>query len=211
MACTGLRNCHASRKTFAGLAAVTFAALSSPLAAQTTGDEVSCSGSIPNGWAYVAHAFEGRFLHIIWTGPEGQTRVSALTFIAANADDNPVFGGTLQDTIIVTLVDMSGGAPASGTEVVVHSEQYGWFPGTCQSLGNVTPYGVLSTEVVRQNLLGTRDTTATNWLRRNDFALVGTVSQSGDVRVETWQQDPSYRVDVIYSGSIVSDVVALVP
>ncbi len=187
------------------------AVLAPPVAAQSAGDEVSCSGALPDDWTYAAHAVDGRFLHIIWTGPAGQTRVSPMSYLSTNADGSPVFGGTLQDTIIVTLVDASGGAPATGTEIVIHSEQYGWFPATCQTLEDATPYGVISAEVIRQNLIGTRDTTATNWLRRNDFTLVRTTSGSGDIRIERWQQDPSYPVDVFYSGSIVSDVLPAAP
>ncbi|MCC5975659.1 MAG: hypothetical protein JJT81_16625 [Rubellimicrobium sp.] len=193
------------------LAAMAFCVLSAPLAAQTTGTEVSCTGEVPNGWAYAAHALEDRFLHIVWTGPTGQVRVSPLVFLSTNAEGFPVFGGTLQDTIPVTLVDLSGGAPGTGTEVVVHSEAHGWFPGSCRGIGSETPEGLLSVAVIRQNLLGVRDTTATNWLRRNEFTLVGTVSHSGEGKSERWQQDPSYPVEVIYSGNIVSDVVAVAP
>ena len=170
--------------------------------------QVTCAGTLPNGWTFAAESLDGRFLHILWTGTQGQTRVSVLSYYATNADGFPVFTGTLQDAIEVALLDMSGGAPATGTEIMVHSEEWGWHPGMCRELGGQTPDGVLSVEVIRQNLVGTRDTTARNWLRRSGFTLVRVVEINGDGKTERWQQNPSYPVDVVFDGSIVSDVIA---
>ena len=191
--------------------ALVIAALASfpkPMAAQTLGVQANCSGTLPNGWTFAAEALDGRFLHVIWSGTQGQTRVSLLSYYSTNADGFPVFRGTLQDAIKIALVDMSGGTPATGTEVMIFSEDWGWFPGTCRQLGSDTPEGVLSTEVILQNLVGTRDSSASNWLRRNDFTRVQIVTHSSTGKTERWQQDSSYPVDVVFYGTIVSDVIS---
>jgi hypothetical protein len=180
-----------------------------PATAQTLGQQVSCTGSLPNGWTFVADALDGRFLHIIWTGMQGQTRVSLLNYYATNAENAPVFRGTLQDAIEITLVDSSGGAPATGTEVAIFSDEWGWFAGTCRQIGGETPVGLLSTEVIRQNLVGTRDSSATNWLRRNGFSLARIVTLSSEGKTERWQQDPVYPVDVVFTDGRVADVFAV--
>jgi hypothetical protein len=184
-----------------------------PAVAQTTaspaaGVQVSCAGQGPDGWSFATEALDGRFLHVIWTGSVGQTRVAMLTFGGENAEGFPVYFGTLRDTIPLSLVDMSAGAPGIGTDVIVHSEDWGWFTGTCRFLGGAEDLGVMSTDAIRRNLVGTRDTSATNWLRRNGFTLVRLVTQSAEGKTERWQQDPAYQIDVIYSGTIVSEVVA---
>jgi hypothetical protein len=180
------------------------------LGAQTLGGQANCTGTLPNGWTFAAEALDGRFLHIIWTGNEGQTRVSLLSYYSTNADGFPVFQGTLQDALNIALVDKSGGTPATGTEVEVFSEDWGWFPGVCRQLGSNVPEGFFSTEAIRQNLVGTRDSTASNWLRRNGFTRLQIVTHSIDGKTERWQQDPSYPVDVVFSGTMVSDVISAV-
>ena len=180
--------------------------LPEPVGAQALGVEVSCIGTLPNGWSFAADALDGRFLHIIWSGTSGQSRVSLLTPYSTNAEGFPVFLGSLQDAIKITLVDQSGGAPATGTDVVVFSEDWGWFPGACRQLGGETPDSVFSTEVIRQHLVGSRDATASNWLRRNDFTRVEVVTHSSEGKTERWQQDETFPVDVVFSGGIVSDV-----
>lgn len=190
------------------LSVAALAAQAWPSGAQALGDQVGCAGTLTNGWSFAAEALDGRFLHVIWTGPQGQTRVSVLNYYATNAEGFPVFQGMFQDAIEIALVDRSGGTPATGTEVAVFSEEYGWFTGTCQARGSAAPEGVLPTEVIRQNLVGTRDSGATNWLRRNDFALVRVVELTATGKTERWQQDPSYPVDVVFYGGVVSDVIA---
>jgi hypothetical protein len=177
--------------------------------AQTLGVQVTCTGSVPNGWTFAADALDGRFLHVIWTGPQAQTRVSVLTYYATNADGAPVFNGALQDAIAITLVDGSGGTPATGSEVAIYASEWGWMTGTCRQLGGATPDGLLSTEVIRQNLLGTRDAAGTNWLRRNGFALARVVSLAADGKTELWQQDASYPVNVIFAGGRIVDVISV--
>jgi hypothetical protein len=189
------------------LALAALIALPGPLGAQTLGVQANCTGTLPNGWTFAAEALDGRFLHIIWTGTEGQTRVSLLSRYSTNAEGFPVFQGTLQDALKIALVDRSGGTPATGTEVVVFSEDWGWFPGVCRQLGSNPPEGLLPTEVIRQSLVGTRDSTASNWLRRNGFTRLQIVTHSVDGKTERWQQDPSYPVDVLFSGILVSDVI----
>jgi hypothetical protein len=191
-------------------ALVSFAlfSLPRPVDAQTLGVQANCSGTLPNGWSFAAESLDGRFLHIIWSGTKGQTRVSLLSYYSTNADGFPVFRGTLQDALEIALVDRSGGTPATGTEVVIFSEEWGWFPGSCRQLGSSSPEGVLSTEVIRQSLVGTRDSSASNWLRRNDFTRVQVVTHSSAGKTERWQQDPRYPVDIVFSGTIVSDVVS---
>lgn len=179
-----------------------------PVDAQTSGLQVNCTGTVPNGWTFAAEAVDGRFLHVIWSGTQGQTRVSLLSHYSTNADGFPVFRGTLQEAIQIALVDSSGGTPATGTEVMVYSEEWGWFPGACRQLGNDAPEGLMSTDVIFQNLVGTRDSTASNWLRRNGFTRVQIGTHSGTGKTERWQQDPSYPVDIVFSGTLVSYVVS---
>jgi len=179
-----------------------------PVTAQTLGMQVSCTGSLPNGWTFAAEALDGRFLHIIWTGMQGQNRVSVLGYYATNADGAPVFHGTLQDAIEIALVDGSGGAPVTGTEVAIYSDEWGWFTGTCRQLGSEMTNVLLSTEVIRQNLVGTRDAAATNWLRRNNFVLTRVVTPSIGNKTERWQQDAMYSVHVVFAGGRVTDVIS---
>lgn len=179
-----------------------------PATAQTLGLQVSCTGSLPNGWTFAAEALDGRFLHIIWAGMLGQNRVSVLDYYATNADGAPVFHGTLQDAIEITLVDGSGGSPVTGTEVAIYSGEWGWFTGTCRQLGSETPSGLLSTEVIRQNLVGARDAAATNWLRRNNFVLARVVTLSGGNKTERWQQDAMYPVHVVFVEGRITDVIS---
>jgi hypothetical protein len=188
--------------------ALLFGVQAVPVTAQTLGQQVSCSGSLPNGWTFAAEALDGRFLHIIWTGTQGQTRVSLLSHYTINADNAAVFRGTLQDAIEITLVDTSGGIPMTGTEVAVFADEWGWFAGTCRQIGGAAPEGLLSTEVIRHNLMGTRDSSATNWLRRNGFSLVRVVTHSSNGKTERWQQDPTYPIDVVFAGGRVADVSA---
>jgi hypothetical protein len=178
--------------------------------AQTLGLQVSCGGGLPNDWKFAADALDGRFLHIIWTGPQGQTRVSVLSYYGTNADGDAVFNGTLQDAIEIILVDGSAGSPVTGTEVAIYSGEWGWFNGTCRQLGSETPEGLLSSDVIRQQLVGMRDAAATNWLRRNGLSLVRVVTLSGSNKTERWQQDATYPVHVVFAGGRVADV-ATVP
>lgn len=180
---------------------------SDPSAAEPLGTHTRCAGEVPNGWTFAAEALDGRFLHVIWTGTIGQTRVSTLTFYATNADGSPVFTGTLQEAIDVSLVDLSGGSPATGSEVLVHAEDWGWFPGTCRELGRETPAGVMPAEAIRRALVGSRDASATNWLRSNGFSLVRVLELTKTGKTERWQQDPAYAVDVVFDNRFVSDVV----
>lgn len=190
------------------LSVAALATLAWPSGAQELGSQVGCAGILPNGWSFAAEALDGRFLHIIWTGPQRQTRVSVLSHYATNVEGFPVFLGTFQDSLEITLVDRSGGIPTTGSEVAVFSEDYGWFAGTCQARGGAAPEGVLSSEVIRRNLVGTRDSAATNWMRRNDFALVRLVELTTTGKTERWQQDPGYPVDIVFYGGVVSDVIA---
>jgi hypothetical protein len=195
----------------AACAVVVAAGLPKPAEAQTAGGQVTCTGSLPNGWTFAAEALDGRFLHIIWSGTQGQTRVSLLGYYATNADGFPVFRGTLQDALTVAVVDRSGGAPATATEVDVYAEDWGWSQGACRELGRTAPEGVLSTDAILQSLVGTRDSSASNWLRRNGFTRVRVLTHSGTGKIERWQQDPRYPVDVVFSGTIVSDVIPAAP
>ncbi|MCX7301390.1 MAG: hypothetical protein NTX73_13655 [Rhodobacterales bacterium] len=187
------------------------ASQSKPGYSQTLGLSIECTGSLPNGWSFTAEALDERFLHIIWSGPQEQTRVSVMTAYSTNADGSSVFRGTLFDAIEVTLVDTSGGNPSTGTEVEIYAEEWGWFSGACVEQASGPAEKFLSSEVIRQNLVGTRDTSATNWLRRNNFVRVQVITHSSTGKTERWQQDPAYPVDIQFLDGRVFDVVSAVP
>ena len=193
------------------VAAAAVAGQSRSAYAEGLGVATNCTGTVTNGWSFAAEALDSRFLHIIWSGPNEQTRVSVMSYYATNAEGLPVFRGTLQDAIEVTLVDNSGGNPATGTEVAIHADDWGWLTGVCRALGGATPDDAMSTEVIRQNLVGTRDTTATNWLRRNGFFRVQVITHSSSGKTELWQQDPAYPVGIQFLDGRVFDVVSALP
>ncbi|MCE8522768.1 hypothetical protein KBY24_14775 [Ruegeria pomeroyi] len=177
--------------------------------AAAEGLKTSCAGTLPNDWTFAADAIDNRFLHIVWTGPLGQTRVSVLTFYSTNADGFPVFAGTLQDTIEVMLVDGSRGAPTEGTEIMVMSEDWGWHSGVCRQLGVDMQTDTLSASFISQKISGLRDTRATNWLQRNGFRRERTLGAWRAGTSERWLGNQGQRLEIVFQNGFVSDVISV--
>lgn len=174
--------------------------------ADATGVLAACTGSMPDGWTFAAQAQEARFLHVIWTGPRGQTRVALLAPYSVNADGFPVFTGTTQDTNEVTLVDRSGGSPSDGSEIMVYSERSGWLRATCRLLGTPDAGEESLSDDIQRNVLGLRDSRATNWLQRMGFRRERVIELAGSSKTERWVREQDERIDVVFYGGLVSDV-----
>lgn len=175
--------------------------------ADATAVQATCTGSMPDGWTFAAQAQEARFLHVVWTGPLGQTRVVLLAPYSVNADGFPVFTGTMQDNNEVTLVDRSGGSPSDGSEIMVYSEGSGWSQATCRLLGAEDAAEASVSDDVQRNILGLRDARATNWLQRGGFRRERVVEFTRSSKTERWARAQDERIDVIFYGGIVSDVI----
>ncbi|WP_170516989.1 hypothetical protein [Ruegeria atlantica] len=171
-----------------------------------TGVQTSCGGDASDNWTFTTDALDGRFLHVIWTGPQGETRVSTLNYYATNTEGYPVFTGTFLDVAEVILVDKSGGAPKNDSEVMVFTEDWGWVAGNCRELGKTGSSEVSGTEFVRKTLVGSRDASATNWLQRNGFARESILEFSEIGKIELWQMDQGDAIEVVFYHGIVSDV-----
>lgn len=171
------------------------------------GVQAMCSGSTQDGWTFAAQTLDARFLHVMWTGPQGQTRVALLTPYSVNADGLPVFTGIMQDIYEVVLVDQSGASPADGSEIIVYSEQWGWSQGVCRLLGSAEAGAASPPDDVQRSIHGLRDARATNWLQRNGFRRERIVEFTRTSKTERWAKAQGDHIDVIFYGGIVSDVV----
>jgi hypothetical protein len=175
--------------------------------ADADGQQATCTGTFPDGWTFAVQTLDARFLHVIWTGPAGQTRVAPLSPYSVNADGFPVFTGMMQDVTEVILVDRSGGSLADGSGIMVYSEQWGWSEGECRMLDTAPEDAASLSDDIQRRILGLRDARATNWLQRNGFSrerIVGSTRSSKTVR---WARAQGDRIDVIFYGGVVSDVV----
>lgn len=175
--------------------------------ADADGLQATCTGSMEDGWTFAAQTQDTQFLHVIWTGPQGQTRVALLAPYSVNADGFPVFTGTMQDTNDVTLVDQSGGSPAADSGIMVYSEPWGWMQGTCRILDTANAGETFFSDDIQRSILGLRDARATNWLQRNGFGRERVVEFTRSSKTERWSRAPDERIDIIFFGGIVSDVI----
>ena len=190
---------------------MSFLLLASPSSAEETVSQAICSGSVPNDWTFQADAVGEQFLHIVWTGSLGQKRVSVLNFYNENTEGYPVFSGLFQKDIEILLVDKSGGRPGDDTEILVFSREWGWNTGKCRKLDNIISAETTKSNEVRKSLLGSRDTSAANWLRRNGFTLGNVVEITRAGKVERWRSEQDSHVYVVFYNGVVSDVLEASP
>jgi len=64
---------------------------------------------------------------------------------------------------------------------------------------------------LRRSLLGSRDTSAANWLRRNGFTLGNVVEITRTGKVERWRREQDVHVYVVFYNGIVSEVLEASP
>lgn len=93
---------------------------------------VTCSGSMQNGWRYRAETANRRFTQIRWDRSGAQPTVTTLRFERNNAQGEPIYRGAFRAATEVTLIDLSKGNPSPGTQVSVGVEEWGWSRGTCR-------------------------------------------------------------------------------
>jgi hypothetical protein len=115
----------------------------------------------------------------------------------------------MQDSNEVTLVDRSGGSPADGSEIILFSEQSGWSQAACRLLDTPDVGEASLSGEIQQNILGLRDARATNWLQRNGFRRERIVEFTTSSKTERWARAQDERIDVIFYGGIVSDVIGV--
>lgn len=185
--------------------------LVSPSSAEEMTTQTICNGSAPDGWTFQADAIGDQFLHLVWTGALGQNRATILTFYNENTDGYPVFRGLFQKDVEVLLVDKSGGNPGDETEAMVYSREWGWNTGKCRQLKKETAIETADSSEVRRSLLGSRDASAANWLRRNGFSLGNVVEITRTGKVERWGREQDGHVYVVFYNGIVSEVLEASP
>lgn len=178
-----------------------------PGLAETRPDESVCTGVMANGMSFSAQTVEGLFEKLVWTKAGQPDRMSELSYYATNAEGQTVWRGAFEQATKVLLVDQSGGAVHNDSEIAVYAEEWGWAGGTCR--GPEARAGDAST--VLRSLIGLRDTQATNWLRRNGFSRMRTVTHSGAGKTERWSQVDNPVIEVVFEMGFVSDVVPATP
>lgn len=177
-------------------------ALSQPIS-----QSISCPGDMGNGWRFTADHVDGRFIHIIWERTGQVAQVTNLSFYANNALGQPIYRGTLFSAVNVTLVDLSRGFVQPGTEVSIGVDEWGWARGICGDLPSGGS-GSVTTETLRQELLGLEIVSAGDWLRQNGFVFIQTIEHTETRLIERWvRQGTNQSFDVIAIERIVSDVV----
>jgi hypothetical protein len=160
-----------------------------------------------NGTSFSARAVEGLFEELVWTKAGQPDRMSDLSYFTTNAEGQTVWRGAFEQATKVLLVDLSGGAVRTGSRIAVYAEEWGWADGTCR--GPAVEEG--GATAVLRSLIGLRDTQATNWLRRNGFSRVRTVTHSGTGKTERWSHPNNPVVEVVFEMGFVSDVIPAVP
>jgi hypothetical protein len=93
---------------------------------------VTCSGTMQNGWRYRAETANRRFTQIRWERSGAQPTVTTLRFERNNAQGEPIYRGAFRAATEVTLIDLSKGNPVPGSQVSVGVEEWGWSRGTCR-------------------------------------------------------------------------------
>ncbi|MEG3439659.1 hypothetical protein V0288_21205 [Pannus brasiliensis CCIBt3594] len=105
--------------------------LSVNVPASVATQQLFCNGRMQNGWSYQAEFVDGRFTRIRWTRSGQPPQVSPLTFKRTNDKGQPIYRGGLFAAVTVTLVDLSKGEVAPGSQVSVNVEEWGWSRATC--------------------------------------------------------------------------------
>jgi hypothetical protein len=178
-----------------------------PGTAETPVDNSICTGVMANGIGFSARVVDGLFEELVWTKAGQPDRLSDLSYFTTNAEGQTVWRGAFEQATKVLLVDLSGGAVRNDSRIAVYAEGWGWADGTCR--GPAVNAG--GAAAVLRNLIGLRDTQATNWLRRNGFSRVRTVTHSGTGKTERWSHPNNPVVEVVFEMGFVSDVIPAVP
>jgi hypothetical protein len=97
----------------------------------TATQQLFCNGRMGNGWTYQAEFVNGRFTRIRWNRSGQPPQVSPLTFQRTNEKGQPIYRGGLFAAVTVTLIDLSKGEVAPGSQISVNVEEWGWSRGTC--------------------------------------------------------------------------------
>lgn len=124
-----------------------------------------CTGRMNNGRNYNAEFLNGKFTQIRWTQSGQPPQVSTLTFSSNNAKGQPIYRGTFQGAVAVTLVDLGKGNVRPGSEISVGVEEWGWSRGKCgtSSAASGTEAAVpIATGL--QNVLGVDPARSRDWI-----------------------------------------------
>lgn len=198
---------HALHRSWAWAALCAGLMVAWPGDAETPVDDSVCTGVMANGIGFSARTVEGLFEELVWTKAGQPDRMSKLSYYATNAEGQTVWRGAFEQATKVLLVDLSGGTVRNDSRIAVYAEEWGWAEGTCSG----PAAQAADAANVMRSLVGLRDAQATNWLRRNGFSRVRTVTHSGTGKTERWSQADGPVVEVVFEMSFVSDVIPAAP